>query len=281
MWELIEEDDLVWELVHEFVETLVWPTLLVIVLVFFRNEIKALVQRLSKLSVGDITLELQEKVQSLETQAESMANQRATDSQAILMVDVQLSQTLKPSFEEDELIKSVKAASERTLNTIYMHAKDVRKKAWHSMQSRRKQRDIELSLGWMERTIPIFRALTETKHGGKWHRYYAQLGYAQKDTGHINEARTTLDMAIELWKQESGRPVSPHYRFNWVFCEVRIDNKRHEEGAASEPATKAAVKEALEEASSFLPLAKAIKADPEIESWLDRNGLDWKYLALP
>lgn len=43
----------------------------------------------------------------------------------------------------------------------------------------------------------------------------------------------------------------------------------------------AAVKEALEEASSFLPLAKAIKADPEIESWLDRNGLDWKYLALP
>ena len=82
--------------------------------------------------------------------------------------------------------------------------------------------------------------------------------------------------AIKKWKKKhTGKPVSPHYRFNWVYCEVRIDNEEHDDGQASDAGTQAAVKENLEESRGFPALAQAIKADPEVQSWLDRNGLDW------
>lgn len=277
-------------LIHDFVDTLAWPVIFIAAFFFFRREVKGLIERLSKLSFGDVSLELTDKVESLEDHARGTDSQRKADDQAEAMVDVQLSETLRPPFDEEELMDTIKGASERTLNTIYRHAKDVRKKAWQSMQAKRRhdypselkrEQDIELSRRWMQRTIPIFRTLTETEHLGDWHRYYTQLGYALKDTGEIRDARTVLDIAIEKWKQHTGKPVSPHYRFNWVYCEVRIDNENHDDGQASDAVTQAAVKESLEESSAFPALAQAIKADPEIQSWLDRNGLDWDWLDLP
>ncbi len=272
-------------LIHDFVDTLAWPVIIIAAFFFFRREVKGLIERLSKLSFGDVSLELMGKVESLEDRARGTDRQRKADDRAEAMVDVQLSETLRPPFDEEELIDTIKGASERTLNTIYKHAKDVRNKAWQSMQAKRRhdypselkrEEDIELSRRWMQRTIPIFRTLTETKHRGNWHRYYAQLGYALKDTGEIREARTVLDKAIKKWKKKhTGKPVSPHYRFNWVYCEVRIDNEEHDDGQASDAGTQAAVKENLEESRGFPALAQAIKADPEIQSWLDRNGLDW------
>jgi tetratricopeptide (TPR) repeat protein len=278
------------KLIHEFVDVLVWPVILVAAFFLFKREVKGLFERLSKLSFGDVSLELTDKVKALESFRRGTDSQRKADDQAEAMVDVQLSETLKPPFDEKELIAAIKGTSETSLNTNFRHTKDVRRKAWQSMQDKRRKKyasesereqDIELSRLWMQRTIPILRALTETEHRGDWHRYYAQLGYALKDTGEIREARTVLDRAIELWKQHTGKPVSPHYLFNWVYCEVRIDNEEHADGQASDPVTQAAVKEGLEEGSAFPALAKAIKADPEIQSWLERNGHDWDWLELP
>lgn len=277
-WSLLHTDSL-----REFVDTLAWPVIVITAFFFFRVEIKNLIERLSKLSFGAVSLELTDKIESLEDRAKGAVSQRKDDYQVEAMVDVQLSQTLSPPFDEKKLTDTIKGASERTLSTIYRQAKNVRQKAWQSMQAKRRhdypseeerELDIELSRLWMQRTIPIFRALAETEHGGHWHRYYAQLGYALKDTGEIREARTMFDMAIEKWKkQHTGEPVSPHYRFNWLYCEVRIDNKEHDDGQASDAATQTAVKEGLKEGRGFPALAQAIKADPEIRSWLDRNGI--------
>ena len=278
------------DLIHKFVETLAWPIILIAAFFLFRGEVKGLIKRLSKLSYGDLTLELTDKVKLLEDHHRETHLQRTADDKVEAMVDVQLGQTIRPPFDEKGLMDAIKGASLRTLNTIFMHAKDVRKKAWLSMQdkSRRdhpseleKEEGFELSRLWMQRTIPIFRALTKTEHRGDWHRYYAQLGYALKDTGEIREARTVLEKAINQWKQKTGKPLSPHYSFNWVYCEVRIDNEEHDDGQASDAATQAAVKESLEEGCGFLALAQAIRSDPEIQSWLDRNGLDWGWLELP
>lgn len=276
-------------LAHDFVDTLVWPVILIAAFFLFRREFKSLIKRLSKLTVGDVSVELMDKVKSLENQFRGTDDQRKIDDRTEAMVDVQLSETLRPPFNEKDLMDTIKSASERTLSTIYKQAKDVRKKAWQSMQVKsghdypselEREQDIELSRRWMQRTIPIFRALAETEHRGNWHRYHAQLGYALKDTGEIQEARNVLDRAINLWKQNTGKPVSPHYHFNWVYCEVRIDNKEHNDGQASDSDTQAAVKESLEEGSGFPVLAQAIKADTDIQAWLDRNALDWHWLDL-
>ena len=279
-----------WSLAHKFIETLTWPSIVIAALFFFRGEFKGLIERVSKLSFGDVSLEVTDKVKLLEDRARGTDSQRKADDRAEAMIDVQLSETLRPPFEEEELMGAIKDASARTLSAIYRHAKDVRRKAWQSMQVKRghdypseleRAQDIELSRSWMQRTIPIFRALTDIDHRGDWHRYYAQLGYALKDTGEIREAHAALDKAMEQWKKDTGKPVSPHYRFNLVYCEVRIDNKEHDDGRASDAATQAAVKKGLEEGSAFPVLAQAIKDDPEIQSWLDRNKLDWDWLELP
>ena len=272
------------QIIHKFVETLAWPAIVIAAIFFFKPAVEGLIKRLSKLSYGDLSLELTDKVKSLEDHARGTDRQRSTDDQAVAMVDVQISQTLRPQFDEKDLMDTIANASEPTLNTIYLQAKNVRKNAWQSMQAKRgddypskleQENDIELSRRWMQRTIPIFRALTKTKHRGDWHRYCAQLGYALKDTGKIREARIALENATKQWKQQhNGKPASPHYHFNWVYCEVRIDNEEHDDGQASDPATQAAVKESLEASRGFPALAQAIKSDPEIQSWLDRNGLD-------
>lgn len=274
-------------LIHNFVDTLAWPALIVAALFFFRGSVKGLIGRLSKLSFGDVTLELQDKVDSLEGLAKLTKDQTKVDDRVEALVDQQLSETLRPPFEEEELVDAIKGSSERAFHTIYRHTKEVRNKAWRAMQAAAdpsnpdQKQDFELARRWMERTIPIFRALTKTEHRGKWHRYYAQLGYALKDTGNIEEARIALDIAIEQWKKYTGEPVSPHYHFNWVYCAVRNDNQEHSDGQTSDSVTQDAVKEGLEEGSGFPALAKAIKTDPEIQSWLARNGRDWDWLELP
>lgn len=272
------------DVLHRFVDTLAWPAILVGAFFMFRKEFKDLFGRLSRLSFGDVSLELTEKVQSLEEKARGMEMQRKADDRTEKMVDEQLSNTLPPSFLEEELTDAIKSASERSLNTIYLHAKEVRRKAWQAMELKRnrdyetdeeRQADLEVSHRWMRRTIPIFRALTKTEHRGNWHRYHAQLGYALKDTGQLRQALAHLDIAIRVWKETTGKPVSPHYCFNWVYCQVRLDNERHaKDGGKSDDATSVAVKESLLEACGFPALAEAIREDPEVAKWLQRNDLE-------
>ena len=122
--------------------------------------------------------------------------------------------------------------------------------------------------------------LSETEHRGGWHRYHAQLGYALKDSGEIREALIAFNKAIEQWKRGTDEPVSPHYQFNWVYCQVRIDNEERDDGQVSDADMQAAVKKSLEGGSSFPALAQAMREDDAIKSWLERNSLDWSCLEL-
>lgn len=279
-----------WELSHRFVDTLAWPAIFLIAFFLFRRQVVSLLDRMSKLSFGDVSLELRDKVESLEAHAKNVEYQKQADDQAVAMADVQLSETLEPPFDAASLVASIKKASPGALDTIYKQAKQVRRSAWQSLQQRRaasfpsdreKERAIAQSVRWMQRTIPIFQGLTELEHRARWHRYYAQLGYALKDTGDLHAARDALAQAIEQWKIQTGTPVSPHYRFNWVYCETRIDNEGHSDGASSDSQTLAEVKTALEEGSNFPALAEALKSDPEIARWLRRNQLDWSWVTQP
>lgn len=274
-------------LLHDFVETLIWPGIFVVAFFVFRRQFSGLLDRLSKLTWGDVSLELKEKIESLEATAKRVENERESDDDAIAMVDVQLSETLSPPFDETTLIESIKKASPVALETIYRHAKTVRKDAWSSLQQKRaahynseqeRDQDIAQSVRWMERTIPIFRALTELGHRQRWHRYYAQLGYALKDTGRIEEAGDVLEKAIEEWIRQTGKPVSPHYRYNWVYCAVRLDNAAHPDGAPSDAQTRDAIRTGLREGSRFPALSEALRSDPQVQAWLERNGLTLSWL---
>ena len=57
------------KLIHDFVDTLAWPVIIIAAFFFFRREVKGLIERLSKLSFGDVSLELMGKVESLEDRA--------------------------------------------------------------------------------------------------------------------------------------------------------------------------------------------------------------------
>jgi hypothetical protein len=276
------------EVIHRFVDTLAWPAILVAAFFAFRKEFKGMFGRLSKLSFGDVSLELTEKVDSLEKLAVDTERQRKSDDVTEKMVDEQLSNTLPPSFSEDELIDAISHASKRSLNLIYLQTKDVRRRSWQAIRVKRSSEydneesrlaDLEISVRWMRRTIPIFRALTKTEHRGEWHRYHAQLGYALKDSGHLSEALAQLGNEIPFSKDTTGNPVSPHYRFNWTYCRVRLDNEQHaKDGNLSDDETVSTVKESLLETCGLPSLSQAIRKDPEVAKWLSRNKLDWETL---
>ena len=111
---------------------------------------------------------------------EELERRETEGHDALQLVDVQLDETSKPPFAEATLTEAIKSASPVTQETIYHLAKSTLKHAKR----------------WMSRTIPIFKALTETSNGNDWHRCYAQLGYSLKDVGRNAEARTALERAL-------------------------------------------------------------------------------------
>lgn len=216
--------------------------------------------------VAKRTEEVAQQTEAVKTKLDLQEKQQTLDIKALEYVDIQLSDTMQPADSED-LIAAIKLASPAALENIFQRAKETRHEAW-----RQKQEGNE-TYRLTKRTIPIFQGLLDSHYGANRHRYHAQLGYALKDQEQPDwkKARDCLEQAMTLLK-ESGRPMSPFYKFNWALCTIELDQCSNPPVMADEE-TRQAVARALKQGSRFWKLKNAILKNETIKIWLDRNDL--------
>lgn len=301
------------QLIHPYVETLIWPALAATGILAFRRSIAELIGRITSAEgPGGWKLDIGNKIETLERHAEANAAAQETQKQdlqahveavrqqdlkdhdALSLVDMQLSETVSYALARDggrsdaEVAQAVKAASPVTQKEIFKLAQDVRKNAWQQIKALQhrdyedeRERELELAnaQAWMRRTIPIFKALTETEHGTGWHRYYAQLGYALKDTGQVAAAKAALDKALQYWDEDTGgAPLSPHYAYNWAVCRIMMDNDARALEEPTDAQTRFDIAGALKRGLQFHSLREALLDNEDVKSWLVRNHLNYESL---
>jgi hypothetical protein len=155
-----------------------------------------------------------------------------------------------PPIPEDELQSAVGEASPLVKAQIFGRARDQRRRTLSTDKAK------------MERTIPIFRALIASDADGKFHRNYAQLGYALKDQRQpdLAGAEAALTKAIEL-RDKEGAHGFRLYEFNRAVTLIR----RYDPNWP--PEVRARIEADLSAAEASPYLAKQISADKEITAF--------------
>jgi hypothetical protein len=194
------------------------------------------IERIKEVKLGKDGFEATiEKVEEVSRNVAEIFDQNQIDFEAMRCMDLQLSDAT-PLSDPNNLREKILKASPIAVEYIYQQAKDVR----HDIAKENRQRKSQgkpIITGMLERTIPLFQALTESKYGQEFHRYHAQLGYALKDhaleddnhpkTSELREARDSLNKAIELWQNQHPNSISlpSLYCFNWAECEAELLEK--------------------------------------------------------
>lgn len=139
--------------------------------------------------------------------------QEEIDAEAYRLLDLQLSRT-NEDVEEEILKEAIQKSSNSAQQIIFRAARDMRQTA-----SEAKRNQNLILKDSIERTIPIFEALTESESGQNNHRYFGNLGYALKDKEEPDweGARNALVKAINL-SQKQKNTVPPHYMYNLAVC---------------------------------------------------------------
>jgi hypothetical protein len=214
------------------------------------------------------TEEVAQQTEAVQIKLNQCEEQEQRDIKALELADIQLSDTMEP-VASDDLIDAVKVASPSALENIFQRTKEARHHAWVLKEKGEESRQIT------ERTIPIFQGLLASHHGKQRHRYHAQLGYALKDQDEPEwqKARESLDAAIALL-EESGRPMSPFYQFNWALCAIELDARATPTGPTLLE-MRTAIAEAIRQGSGFWKLKAAILGNERVQSWLERNRLSF------
>ena len=212
--------------------------------------------------LADRTEEVAQQTQDVQSKLDQREQQETRDIKALELVDIQLSDTMAPAPVED-LTEAIKVASPAALENIFQRAKEARHHAWVLRQRGEETHHMT------ERTIPIFAGLLASHYGNQRHRYHAQLGYALKDQEQPEweQAKDSLENAMALL-EESNRPMSPYYKFNWMLCAIELDGA-HDFPAS--PELREAIVEAIRTAAGFWKLKGAILQCDKVAAWLARS----------
>lgn len=223
------------------------------------------------------TEEVAQQAEDVHTRLVHREEQEQRDIRALEYVDIQLGDTMQPVVRED-LISAIRLASPAALENIFQRAKEARHEAWLHREKGEETHEMT------ERTIPVFEGLLACHYGKQRHRYHAQLGYALKDQEYPDwaRARESLESAMALL-EESGRPMSPFYKFNWAMCAIELDAAKN--GLAPTPAElRDRIVESLKVATGFWKLRAAMVDDDCIHArlmfWLKRNHLSTASIGL-
>jgi hypothetical protein len=200
--------------------------------------------------------------QGLAFQITDRTPQSQIDSIALTLVNRALSDIdAGTTVDADRLHTAIVRATDLARYTILILAQTVRNENWANNKS------------LMERTIPIFRALTEADP----HNHFAlgQLGYALKDQvpPDWQAAKDALDRAIEL--RGPGDVGWPFYEFNRAMCAIRLD-PGFEQSRRATPARRKAIVEDLKTARRGLDRFDELISQPQnrfITQWLQLNGV--------
>jgi len=141
--------------------------------------------------------------------------QSGKDSMVLALVDRQLTGSNPPT--SDELVNALTQGSQLALTQAFQRAEWQRKAIWNSAA--------ELDQAALERTVPIFRALTVVDRDQKFHRTFGSLGFALKDIAQpdYGGARDALSQAIAIRdKQDIGN--FKLYEWNRAVCGMMLDD---------------------------------------------------------
>ncbi|HEY9622414.1 MAG TPA: hypothetical protein V6C78_18795 [Crinalium sp.] len=195
-----------------------------------------IIERIKEIKLGKDGFEATiEKVEEVSKNVANIFDQNQIDFEAMRYMDLQLSDAT-PLSDSNDLREKILQASPIAVEYIYQRAKDVRHDLARENRHRKAQGQPTIK-GMLERMIPLFQALTESKYGQEFHRYHAQLGYALKDhaledddapkISELSDARNSLNQAIELWKQQHPhcKSLPALYCFNWAECEAALTDE--------------------------------------------------------
>ena len=96
---------------------------------------------------------------------------------------------------------------------MFYHAKKAREENWQNNKE------------YMERTIPVFQGLIDSDLEKRFHRNYAQLGYALKDKlcPDYNHAIEHLNTAIAIRDNTRNQAGFGRYEINRAICRIMLD----------------------------------------------------------
>jgi len=208
-----------------------------------------------------------------EGEAEEMlgkVDQSEADRVALALVAKQLDRnTDSPGVNQQQLNKSIKAASvDYARLLIFYQAQNVRALNWRDKTTK----------PFMERTIPVFRALIESDTEQKYHRNHGQLGYALKDQcvpspASYGEAEKELTVAIEIRDktQDKGYVM---YEFNRAVCRIMLElDPSSKEAKPSTPETKEKILNDLKAGATAKTVKDIILQEENINKWMASNGV--------
>lgn len=163
-----------------------------------------------------------------------------------------------PDILQEELNDVIKSASKSTKSSIYIQAQTQRSRSWQGDKPS------------MERTIPLFIALSESDPS--CHQYHGQLGYAYKDRipPSLDKAITEFDKAIEYrgpWK-DRGYLL---YEFNRALARIMLEQKKPEQSLP--PAATDLIVTDLKAAFSKKYFLEIVKKIDFVKVWMAANNV--------
>jgi hypothetical protein len=207
---------------------------------------------------------------SLGEKLSELQRQIADDATALNLVQQQLN-PLSDSAEVpiEELRNAIFKASPSAKTSIYYQAADVRTRNWRDIRTKPR----------MERTIPIFRALTESGTRDEFHGDFGQLGFALHDKREPewSEAAKALSKAIDIRGDWRVQPASLYYEFVRALCRIHLDTPSESLKADSSSYRPQIVAD-LQAASSNADIYAKMESELLIKDWLAKNHLSAQVL---
>ena len=199
-------------------------------------------------------LTLQREVKALRADVQLQTEQ---DARALSLLARQLD-VGQDEVDRDELEDSVAAASTPVKVTIFAQARQQRAANWKVKANKPK----------MERTAAIFRALIASDHENQFHRHFAQLAYALKDSldPDYAEAERLLTEAIRIRADRGGFRT-----YELARAECRIQQRPSRADAAKR---NAAIRADLAEVASIPSLTKNLtEPGSAFHEWMVEQGV--------
>jgi hypothetical protein len=194
---------------------------------------------------------LESSAQQFAKKINDIEEKQKKDAEAINLVEEALHGL---EIDVQALNKAVQQTTSVARSEIFNRADDNRRENWRTNKDH------------MERSMPIFKALTATDEAKTCHWWYGALAYCLKDKRDpdYEEALHLLDDAIAGRKNiRSGA-----YVFNRAVCKIHLSAKHPDK------AWEAEILSDLDAAKRFPKFAEVMKTHPTIQNWLRQIGSD-------
>jgi hypothetical protein len=189
---------------------------------------------------------------------EAQEEQTQIDAKAINLAHQYLTDADVNKISLDELKDAIEKASSPVKVQLFYQAQKLRADSWERQDTKPR----------MERTIPIFQALSKSDRERRFHANFGQLGFALKDKRQPDyaAAEAALTTAIDMRgpADENGVEI---YEFNRAICRIKQD-KEYNENKPSTPERRKLIMDDIK-------VARASYLDPndnrDIKKWLSLN----------